>query len=651
MIEPITEQDLGVEPHLTAAFSLTSNPGAYALLVGAGVSISSGLPSAWGVQQVLIERLANALGDDPEDPFAWYHEKFGKPSTYGDLLGSLASTQAERQALLQSFFVPTDEDRDAGLKQPAPAHRAIARLVASGLVRVILTLNFDRLIETALRDEGIEPTIVASPSDIDGLAPLHTLECVVIHLHGDYLNPIAMLNTAEELDHYRPEIERLLDMVLGQYGLICAGWSAAWDPALRDAVSRHSTRFYATYWVEPYSLGETAEHVRAQRQAVVVRATADAFFGALADACQAILDTGRRHPLTAVVAAATAKRALAGAQVAIPLHDVVHSEFERLRSSEVLTTTSFSTTGEAVEHSKRRAVAEAALEVPLALVATCAYWGDRSVDKWWFDEISRFSVQPRVSGSTALIHLRVFPATAILYAAGIASVAAGRYDLTERLLTVPSTVNTHSGDRVTVASYLTPKYTLGLGNSQPLVHHLLKPIFEDLVGLGAAAYSAASERFEYLRLVQTTFESLEKAGRATEGAEDDERTRLLLGPSDSGVVPPQDQQSAADFLAGASQRRIQRSHMVSLDVVHLFVTEPRMNGYRATTGAELEAELIRDGDLHPVVQAGLCRGRADLLRATIADIDAAIGRLAFSATMSLGSGYIPSEFYIDEIGT
>ena len=38
--------------------------------------------------------------------------------------------------------------------------RAIARLVRSGHVRVIVTTNFDRLMENALREEGIEPTVV-----------------------------------------------------------------------------------------------------------------------------------------------------------------------------------------------------------------------------------------------------------------------------------------------------------------------------------------------------------------------------------------------------------------------------------------------------------------------------------------------------------
>ena len=63
-------------------------------------------------------------------------------------------------------------------------------------MRVILTLNFDRLVEQAVRAEGIEPTVVASPADVEGIAPLHTLECCIVHLHGDYLNPTSTTNSS-----------------------------------------------------------------------------------------------------------------------------------------------------------------------------------------------------------------------------------------------------------------------------------------------------------------------------------------------------------------------------------------------------------------------------------------------------------------------
>lgn len=645
----MTERDLGVEPHLTAAFALTSNPNAYALLVGAGVSVSSGVPSAWDVQSALIARLAKTHGEEPGDPFSWFAEKFGKQSTYDELLGSLTHTQGERQALLRSFFEPTEEEREAGLKKPSPAHRAIARLVAAGLVRVILTINFDRLIETALRDEGIEPTVVASPSDIAGLAPIHTQRCVVIHIHGDYLNPTAMLNTAEELGTYPRTVDRLLNKVLSEHGLICAGWSATWDPALRKAVSRNAKRFYATYWVEPYSLSDCANGLCAQRQAILVHAKADDFFGAVADACDAIHDTGRRHPLTAPIAAATAKRSLAGAHVAISLHDVLHKELERLRSVEVLTTTKFDDADVAAEHAKRQGQIDSALEVPLTLVATCAYWGTPAVDDWWFDDISRFGVQPLVGGSTALIHQRKFPATALLYASGIASVAARRFDLTRRLLTEPTTVDQYSGQRITIATYLTPDHTLKLGRSHLYVHNLLRPIFEDFVGLGAAAYGAASERFEYLRLVQVTFQGLKADGRDSEGATDESELRRLLerakDPAADVAAKAKNELTAAD--QATKERRRERGGYVPRAFVHLFVTG-RMDSHRAVTAAELDAEVIRDGDRHPLVRAGLCDGRPDILRSTMADVDVAIEDLANKTAWSFGSGWIPSEFYLDQ---
>jgi hypothetical protein len=77
-----TEQAAGIEPHLSLAFAMDSTPGAYALLLGAGLSITAGVPSAWRVQEELLLRLARAQGEAPDDPFAWYHQKYQKHSTY-----------------------------------------------------------------------------------------------------------------------------------------------------------------------------------------------------------------------------------------------------------------------------------------------------------------------------------------------------------------------------------------------------------------------------------------------------------------------------------------------------------------------------------------------------------------------------------------
>jgi hypothetical protein len=123
-----------VESHLTLAFALRSSPGAYALLLGAGVSVGAGVPSAWGVQEELIRRLARADGAEVEDPFVWYQERYGKPSTYDDLLASLTHTSEERQALLRSFFESTRGRTRSRPESPAgssPCHCAACQQRAS----------------------------------------------------------------------------------------------------------------------------------------------------------------------------------------------------------------------------------------------------------------------------------------------------------------------------------------------------------------------------------------------------------------------------------------------------------------------------------------------------------------------------------------
>jgi NAD-dependent SIR2 family protein deacetylase len=56
------------------------------------------------------------------------------------------------------------------VKQPTAAHRAIAELVNKGRIRLILTTNFDHLIEDALTAARIPPQVIARPEAICGMA-------------------------------------------------------------------------------------------------------------------------------------------------------------------------------------------------------------------------------------------------------------------------------------------------------------------------------------------------------------------------------------------------------------------------------------------------------------------------------------------------
>lgn len=132
----------------TLAFSIYPNKGMYALLLGAGISRSSGIPSGWDIVIDLLKKLAALNGEnDFSDYEQWYYDKFGKAVDYSSLLGELVKTPTEWVNLMKSYFEPTEEEAESHLKEPTKAHRAIAQMAKNGFLKMILTTNFDRLLE------------------------------------------------------------------------------------------------------------------------------------------------------------------------------------------------------------------------------------------------------------------------------------------------------------------------------------------------------------------------------------------------------------------------------------------------------------------------------------------------------------------------
>ncbi len=96
----------------TLAFSLYSNKGAYALLLGSGISRSAHIPSAWEVESDLISKMAATKGVTNEaDWHEWYKNEFGKEADYSSLLDALTSKKTERVGLMRGYFEPSEEDR------------------------------------------------------------------------------------------------------------------------------------------------------------------------------------------------------------------------------------------------------------------------------------------------------------------------------------------------------------------------------------------------------------------------------------------------------------------------------------------------------------------------------------------------------------
>ena len=429
-----------IDPINSLAFSVHANRSVYALLLGSGVSRAARIPTGWEITLDLIGQLGALSDESPASREAWYREKYDKEPDYSALLEDLAKTPAERQQLLRRYWEPTPEEREQGAKAPTAAHRAIAKLVGGGYIKVIITTNFDRLIESALGEEGVQPQVLSTKDQIRGAVPIVHAPCTVLKLHGDYLDT-RIRNTPQELEKYPEEYNRLLDRIFDEFGLIVCGWSAEWDAALRDAICRATCRRYTTYWTVHGELGERGQALIAHRQAETISIQdADSFFQALAHQVASIEDFSRPHPLSTEIAVATVKRFLPDEQFDIRLHDLVNDLVESVVQGANSAELSVYATLQGKELNTRMHRYDALCETLVAIAAIGGYWCEQRHHSLWAMALRRL-IDVSLLGGYRGEDLRRYPATLLFYSLGIGAAARQKFHLLGHLLSLPSGVD------------------------------------------------------------------------------------------------------------------------------------------------------------------------------------------------------------------
>ncbi len=432
-----------IDKVVLAAHALHTSPGTYAVLLGSGLSSAAGIRTGWGITLDLARCVAAVDGDDPDDPEGWYRSRYGVAPDYSVLLETLGPTPSERREILRRYIEPTPEDLARGRRVPTDAHRAVARLAASGHIRVILTTNFDRLIETALTSAGVSHDVIATEDALAGARPIGQAPCVVVKLHGDYQDS-RIRNTEKELGEYSKAFNDLLDRVLDEYGLIICGWSATWDHALRKAIARQPNRRYTTWWVDIDNLSSEAAALAQARRATVIEGTdADTFFGDLSSKVAALTEADRPHPVSVAVAVAELKQLLPDPAQRIRVHDLVCVEARRVRSACNDPTTfplDLPTNRPSLDREMMQArvnAYEGQTELLEGLFAVGCGW---DTDPILFVEALKVTadISPMAGGNEYLLYLRRYPALRCLYAGGIAAVYQQRWD-TLRALTLDAT--------------------------------------------------------------------------------------------------------------------------------------------------------------------------------------------------------------------
>lgn len=505
------------EKLMSLSFSVEANKGVYALLLGSGISYSSGIPTGWGILTELCRRIMILNDGAEEDPIKWYKEKYEKEPLYDEVIEMLAKTSSDRQGLLKEFFEPTAEDIEEKRKLPTAAHQSIAQLVKQGYIRVIITTNFDRLLEQALDELSVQYQTLYHDSDIEGMKPLSHAECTVLKIHGDYRDT-RFKNVTDELKSYSEPLSDLLKRIFDEYGIITSGWSAEWDTALRDTIKSVKGRRYSWYWHlftnEPNQKAKELITFR-DGNTIVDGAGADHFFSKLLENVYSINKIKKENPDSLQLKIKKFKRYLTNQQE-IQIADLISDETKKVldyfNDIDYYPTPSRELVGQYIEEIKERVK-------PLSiLISLLSYNVETPRQQQLLTEtLERLTVPKFSDGTRILLYLQKLPLQIILYSIGIPLVKSKNYYLLEKILVEPKVRDRGARRNSNFIHYSSPYHEMyesllyAYSYSERQYHLLMKrfmhpfleeTLIESQIMFDSEEYDVFYDYFEFLRALK-----------------------------------------------------------------------------------------------------------------------------------------------------
>jgi NAD-dependent SIR2 family protein deacetylase len=209
------------------------------LLLGAGASVKSGVPTAAGFAEMIArwaylkehgraERDQNVHRSDWLPwlkRFNWYEAAQPPEAQYPALVEHLLTPREARMR----FFL----ERVRAALEPSAGYVALAELIAKGWVRTVLTSNFDDLVEQACRgNPAALTTTIRSPEEAKNIstAPGYAQ---IVYLHGT-VDHYTDLNLMSETEQLAPELVAALSPLLRDHPLVVIGYRGAERTIMHD---------------------------------------------------------------------------------------------------------------------------------------------------------------------------------------------------------------------------------------------------------------------------------------------------------------------------------------------------------------------------------------------------------------------------------
>jgi len=442
---------------IPVAFALHHSPRRYALLVGSGISRDTGILTAGEITDDLIIKIAGDKIKPGQKPQDWYTEMHeGRAPTFTSLFAELAKSNEDRSAILRPYFEPVDKDDKPQKIEPTPAHRSIARLVRDGVIRMIITPNFDPLLEEAIKIEiGKNPVVITHESD-PRLMEVTGDQCHIVKTNGNYPSTDLKL-TPDDLASYDKNLADYLDRIFSEYGLVICGWSGNHDAGLVKILTAERIRRFAIFWCNHDAPEKIPEVIRNKLHLSTIGIrTANEFFGDLESRIDILSRHERTSSLTVESAIKKVKDALRDSRPELILSDLLREETDRVLGE--LNRFDFVPEGPINGKTifKNRLEELERVSAPLAaMVATIAYYDDGNYAELITETIDRLinlqgleedflhngqqvSDIDRPSKLREYLHkLRLYPALLVIYSAGITATRKGNFNCLSAILEKP----------------------------------------------------------------------------------------------------------------------------------------------------------------------------------------------------------------------
>ena len=111
---------------------------------------------------------------------------------------------------------------------PNSSHYALADLAGDGILRALVSTNFDTLIERAFAQRGVELIVLAHPDEFVEAADRDDDTCILIKVHGSADRPETIIDTlTQKRLGVQPAVRQRISRLLGRYHLLVLGFSGA----------------------------------------------------------------------------------------------------------------------------------------------------------------------------------------------------------------------------------------------------------------------------------------------------------------------------------------------------------------------------------------------------------------------------------------